>query len=624
MFIVSFLTIFNIVAFKPVLDILFKKGDFASNQPVIPKISITEDEPNPSKPSRKEFFINLIKKYPSLKPVYATYQNLKNKKILLEAEMKNYLIKLGAMKALAFIGVIILIIEVLKFLLTFTSDYTTNYVGLSIIKNLKFDLYEHIINSDMSFLESKTTGHLMTRISGDVSGVRDSLMIVCDKILDSPIRIFSLLALLLYMNYKMTLIIFIFIPLTSFIIVRFGRSVRKVSKKERRKVADIGSTMQEILGGVRIVKAFRMEHYELERFREQNDKHFEYLLKRRRVRILSDPMMDLLGTTAVVVILLIGGYFVRYTKAMSSSEFFVFLYALSRLYAPIKKISNANNEIQTGLAHAERIFQILDTKSKVVESPNAVSIPSLTYNIVFENVTFEYKQGVPVLKNISFTIGKGKRVAIVGRSGAGKTTIASLIPRFYDPTEGRILIDGTDIREATFDSLRGQIGIVTQEGVLFDDTIRNNIAYGRKDETEERIIAAAKAANAHDFIMAFPEQYDTKIGERGLKLSGGQRQRLTIARAILKDPAILILDEATSSLDSESEMIIQAAIDKLIENRTTIIIAHRLSTIMNADEILLLDKGRVIERGSHNDLIAHGGVYTRLCEFQFGYSNNHP
>ncbi len=651
LFLVAALNVFSIAAFKPIIEILFGvTGEQApaettalttcpSGTPhtIFPLQTPTEGVnldtgPTTLCPYGPPHAISTIKPtqvHKELLPdqlaadhkaagaIQALYAKAKATKNKLEQSFYSYIQQGKKMLLLAIVSGVIIVAQLLKFLFDFLSKYLTNYISLSIIKNLKYQLYSHVLHLDMGFFARKTTGHLMSRISSDVQGVRNSLMLVFDDAMQAPINLAFLLAFLFYLNHHLTLLIFIFVPLTILPISYFAKKVRKLTRKERRKVASISSAMQEILSGVKIVKAFRMEHYELKKFDRQNVKHFLYELRRRTVKIISSPFMELLGTFVVVLVLMVGGYFITEARTMSGADFFIYIFALSRLYKPVKKINSAFADVQEGMVNAERIFRILDTQSNIKEIPDAVELRPMSRNIRFNNLSFAYEGEKFVLKNINLDLPVRQVTAFVGPSGAGKSTLISLIPRFYNPTIGTVEIDGIDIRTVTLDSLRHQIGIVSQESILFNDTIRNNIAYGEEDTPDDLVIAAAKAAHIHDHISSLPQGYDTVIGERGTRLSGGERQRITIARAILKDPAILILDEATSSLDSESEALIQKAMDRLIASRTTLIIAHRLSTVINANRIVVLDKGRIVEIGKHDELIAKGGLYARLCESQF-------
>jgi subfamily B ATP-binding cassette protein MsbA len=520
-------------------------------------------------------------------------------------------------RILVIICMFFVLVELLKFLFTYLSEYTASRVGLTVIRDLKAQIYRHVLSLDMNFFTQRTTGHLMTRISGDIGGISQALMVVFTKDLQAPVNLLFTLLFLFVLNPKLTLYSLVFVPVTILLVRYFGKKVRKLSRKERKKITSINSAMQEILGGIKIVKAFRMEDYEMNRFDVENKKHFDYLLRRKKVKIVTSPLMDVLGALAVVFVILVGGYLVEFTATIDSAKFFLYLVLLTRLYRPVKNIEKSNEDIQEGLANAERIFALLDTKPKIVEAADAVDIPPVQESVAFRDVWFQYVTGHPVLRGINLEIRAGTVVAFVGPSGAGKSTLVSMIPRFYDPMRGAIELDGVDLRKVSLDSLRGQIGIVSQESILFNDTVRSNIAYGQISIDEEKVIEAAKAAHIHDFVMSLPRGYDTVVGEGGARVSGGQRQRLTIARALYKDPAILIFDEAMSSLDTESERLIQKAIDRLLEGRTTVMIAHRLSTIMHADEIIVMNHGEIVERGSHFDLIAMNGLYAHLCKQQF-------
>ena len=613
----SLLNVFTIVTFKPIVEVFFGVEDDTAVVTAVPSIKEEArnqgEEPEP----RGKFLDEMAENYHVAKWVKAGYDSIKQKKDAFRSWFVEEVRGGNKYSVLAILSLVVVMANFLRLIFEFTSSYFSSYVGLSIIRDIKADLYKHVLDLDMPFFSSRTTGHLMSRISSDVSGIRHAIMLLFSKVVEAPFNLFFYFAFIFYLNFKLTLCILIFVPITIVPIRYFGRRIKKLTRKERQKVADISAAMQEILSGIQIVKAFRMEDYEYKKFHKQNQQHFIYLLKRSRTKAMASPSMDFLGIAAVVVVLLLGGYFIMQKQTMNSPEFVIYIYALSRIYGPVKKIEKANEDVQEGLAHAERIFDLIDTKPTVAEPADALTLPPVKGNIEFENVSFGYNDEVNVLSDINLKIPAGKRVALVGLSGAGKSTLVSLIPRFYDPVTGRVTIDAIDIRRVTFDSLRGQIGIVSQESILFNDTIRNNIAYGRPDIPDDRIIQAAKMANAHGFITKLPDGYETFIGERGARLSGGERQRMTIARAILKDPPILVLDEATSNLDSESETLIQEALNRLILNRTTVVIAHRLSTVMNADMIVVLERGRIVETGVHDDLILQNGRYARLCQLQF-------
>jgi subfamily B ATP-binding cassette protein MsbA len=634
--VVSFLSVVNWAAFLPAIEIFFgtaeDKGERivqkAARSGTEEQGTVATSDQESSKTlaasalERKQKLLErLAEKYAWAAAINRQYDKFKEKRTEIKQAFYRYAAsKSGRINILLAICGFIIMIELLKFLFTYLSEYTASRVGLTIIRDLKAKIYRHVLDLDMSFFSQKTTGHLMTRISGDINGVSQAMMLLFTKVTQAPIKLVFTLGFLFILNVRLTLYALLFVPATIFAVRFFGTKVRKLSRKERKKITSINSAMMEILSGIKIVKAFRMEDYEMEKFDVENKKHFDYLLRRKRVKIITSPFMDVLGAVGVAFIILVGSYLIEFTATIDSAKFFLYLFVLTRIYSPVKEIEKANEDIQEGLANAERIFALLDTKRQIVEAPDAVDIPTIRENIVFRDVWFQYVLGHPVLRNINLEIKGGTVVAFVGPSGAGKSTLVSLIPRFYDPMRGSIEIDGVDLRKVTLDSLRGQIGIVSQESVLFNDTVRSNIAYGQRDIDDEKVVEAAKAAHIHDFIMSLPRGYDSVIGERGTRVSGGERQRLTIARALYKDPAILMFDEATSSLDTESERLIQKAVDKLLEGRTTLMIAHRLSTIMHADEIVVMNRGEIVERGTHYELMALNGLYAHLCKQQFHFA----
>ncbi len=497
----------------------------------------------------------------------------------------------------------------------YMSAYLINFVGHSVVRDLRCDLYEHIHALSLDFFQRESTGVLMSRVINDISKVRDLVTRDLTDLVQSFFKIVGLLIFAFYTSWKFSLLAFALFPVLAIPILHLGRKMRRTSKQAQNRIADITELMHEAIAGARVVKAFGMEKFEVNRFYKQAMKYFGVLMRAARVSALSTPLVQLIGVVGGAIVFIIGGYQVVNGK-ISAGELTAMFVALVTIYEPAKKLSKINVNVQRAFGAAERVFEIMDTKPKVVEVPDAIQLPVISKGITFSNVSFAYDHEL-VLQNISFEIPVGRIVALVGESGAGKTTIANLLPRFYDPTHGTIEIDGFDIRKATIESLRSQIGIVTQDVILFNDTVRNNIAYGRKDLPEERVIEAAKAAYAHEFITSLPNGYDTNIQEAGSRLSGGERQRLSIARAILKGPPILILDEATSSLDSKAEMLVQDAIMNLVKNRTVLIIAHRLSTIRAADKILVLEKGCIVEEDTHAALMSKGGAYSRLYDLQF-------
>jgi subfamily B ATP-binding cassette protein MsbA len=520
------------------------------------------------------------------------------------------------MQMLKLLPLAIILVYLFKGAAYFAQAYLMNYVGHSIIKQLRDDLYTHLQIMPLSFFHKHDTGPLMARIINDVNLVKSMVSDAVTAALKHCFTILCLLFVIFYRDWLLALIAVTVLPVAVIPIVKFGRRARKWSTRTQEAVADMSTLLHETITGNRIVKAFGMETYENKRFFDKTDHLFRYEMKTIKVKAMSSPVMELLGGVGITAIIWYGGY--KVIEGISTpGTFFSFMTALIMLYEPIKKISKLNNVAQEGLAAAVRVYDILDSDSDIVDRDDAVKIDlGGDYSVVFGNVSFKYEDQM-VLKNINLHVRKGEIVALVGMSGGGKTTLVNLIPRFYDVTEGAILLKGHDLRHVTIESLRKQIGIVTQDPLLFNDTIRNNIAYGNLDASESGIIEAAKAAHAYDFIRSFSQQFDTVVGERGVRLSGGEKQRICVARALLKNAPILILDEATSSLDTESELAVQRALDNLMRGRTTFVIAHRLSTIRHADRILVMVDGRIVEEGRHEELLAHKGEYCRLYEMQF-------
>jgi subfamily B ATP-binding cassette protein MsbA len=497
----------------------------------------------------------------------------------------------------------------------FGQGYLMNHVGQSIIRQLRDDLYSHMQMLSLSFFQKQDTGTLMARIISDIERIKGMVSEAVTGVLKDCFTIVGLLFVIFYRDWKLALIAIGVLPVAVVPIVSFGRRIRKLSSRAQEAVADMSSLLHETFTGNRIVKAFGMESYENRRFFKRTARLFDYEMKAALVKSLSSPVMEFLGGIGITLIIWYGGYKVI-TGDSTPGTFFSFMAALIMLYDPIKKISRLNNIIQEGMAAAIRVYDILDTDTDVVEREDAVELEPRHHSVIFRHVSFKYQEQM-VIKEVDLDVKGGEIVALVGMSGGGKTTLANLIPRFYDVTDGAVLVDGQDVRDVTIKSVRDQIGIVTQDPILFNDTIRNNIAYGNLEASELDVIAAAKAAHAYDFVQAFPDQFETVVGERGVRLSGGERQRICIARALLKNAPILILDEATSSLDSESELAVQGALDNLMKGRTTLVIAHRLSTIRNADRIVVIVNGRIVEEGRHEDLLALNGEYHKLYTMQF-------
>ena len=480
-------------------------------------------------------------------------------------------------------------VYVLKGLCDFGQYYLMAYVGQSVIRDLRNEMFDKLERMSVGFFVRHATGGLLSRMNNDVALVQGAMTNAVTGILRDAVMIVSLICVVFYQDYRLALISIVVFPLAVYPLLLFGRKMRRYSRRMLVSLEDITDRMNETITGIRIVKAFAMEDYERERFRDVNETLFHAFMRRFKVRALSNPVMETLGGLGGCAIVTYGGYQVIIGES-TPGTFFSFMAALFMLYEPIKRLNEVNMTIQEGVAAGERIFALLDTSEDVADLPDAGELEGVNEEIVFDQVSFAYDEE-PVLKDVSLRIAAGEAIAIVGESGVGKSTLLDLLPRFYDVTGGRILIDGKDLRDLTQRSLRGNIGIVTQQTILFDDTIRNNIAYGRPDLPLDEVQASARAAHAHDFIMNLPNGYDTFIGENGIKLSGGERQRIAIARALLKDPPVLILDEATSNLDSDSEKAVQSALEVLMRGRTTLVVAHRLSTVRNAGPHLRAGRG---------------------------------
>jgi subfamily B ATP-binding cassette protein MsbA len=512
---------------------------------------------------------------------------------------------------------LILFVFVLKNIFWYAQSYLIVKVEQGVIRDIRNTLYLHYLELPVEYYNEARSGTLLSRITNDVSLVRGAIANGFAQAIRQTLLVIAYLAAVLTANWKLFLITLLVAPPSLYLIGNIGRRLRRYSTRSQERMGDLTGALQETITGVRVIKGFNLERLMGDRFRRVNQAYTNAMIRMTRTGSLAPPLTEILGATVGIVILYIGGRDIVRGTGMDAGRFLMFLVAIFALMQPIRTLSQVNIQIQEGLAAAARIFNVLDTKPSLSEKPDAIAMPAEIREIRFDDVSFSYVPGRPVLASVSFVAPAGSMVAVVGPSGAGKTTLVDMIPRFYDPLSGSIRLNGIDLRDLSLSGLRSAIGLVTQETILFDDTVEANIALGRPGAGRDEIESAARAANADGFIREMPEGYGTQIGDRGVKLSGGQRQRLAIARAILKNPPILIFDEATSSLDSESEALVQEALDRLVRNRTTFVIAHRLSTVRRADRILVIENGRISDAGSHEELFARGGTYRRLHEMQF-------
>jgi subfamily B ATP-binding cassette protein MsbA len=514
------------------------------------------------------------------------------------------------------IAIGIVIVFFLRGIFFYGQTYLMSYIGQKVIIDIREGVFRHLQRLSLSYFEKRQTGKIMSYITNDVAAVQGALVESMIELFTEGMTLIGSLGAMFYLHWKLSLLTLVTLPLVGQAINIFGKKLRTSSMAVQERTADITSVLQESISSVRVIKSFAREDYEIERFQKENNQNFRAQMKNSQIMATLTPVIEFLAAIGVTMIIWYGGREVINNNLTAGSLIAFLIYAVN-LSNPIKRLSRVYGNIQKAISAAERVFGVLDTKPEIEDMPNAVQLPTIKGYVAFNHVTFEYKKGEPALRQLDLEVNPGQVVAIVGPSGAGKTTIANLIPRFYDPIEGNITIDGIDIKTITLQSLREQIGIVPQETILFNGSVHDNILYGKLDASHEDVVNAAKAANAHNFILDMPDGYDTQIGERGSKLSGGQRQRISIARAILKNPRVLILDEATSALDTESEKLVQEAVDKLMIGRTSFVIAHRLSTVKRADLIVVMEKGRIAEKGTHTELLAAGGLYSKLYQVQF-------
>lgn len=510
----------------------------------------------------------------------------------------------------------IVVVFLVRGVFFFGQSYLVSYIGQKVIIDVREVMFRKFQRMPMAYFDRHQTGETMSFITNDVAAIQSALVDQLIEMVTEGSILIGSIVMMLYLDWKLTLLTLVVIPVVGQAMKIFGRKIKRNGTVIQERMADITSLLQESISSIRVVKSFVREKYEIERFSKQNQLNFQAAMKNVQLNSMLTPTVEFLAAISVTFIVWFGGYEVL-NDEMTAGALVAFLTYAVNLANPVKRLSRVYGNLQRAMAAVDRVFAVIDLKETITDRPDAKALPETKGEVSISNVTFEYKKGVPALSDISLEVKPGQMIAFVGPSGAGKSTIANLIPRFYEVTSGKIAIDGHDIRDVTLASLREQIGIVPQETMLFSTTVRENIRYGRLDATDEEVEAAAKAANADSFIKELPQGYDTPIGERGLNLSGGQRQRMAIARAILKNPRILILDEATSALDTESEKIVQAALDKLMIGRTSFVIAHRLSTIFNADQIYVIDNGHVKEHGTHEELLRNNGLYSHLYNIQF-------
>jgi len=505
----------------------------------------------------------------------------------------------------------------LKGLFSYGQAYLMSYVANRVVAEIRQQLFGHFLRMSLPFHHKHSSGRLVARVINDVNEMANAIPHVVRDLLQQGLTLLALTGVAFYQNWKLATVLILVMPISTYAIVKIGKRLRKLAARGQESMGDMASALKESFAGIRIVKAYGGEHLEQQRFAKGNSAYLRTVMKSAQLGALSAPLLEAIGIGGIAFIVWYGGFLVI-DEQMKPGEFFSFLAAMFIAYTPVKKLAGANSQVQRAIAAANRVFEMLDQEHEFVHDHGRAELPAISRSLEFQNVSFSYEgSDEPEIEHVHLTVEFGEVVALVGKSGSGKSTLMSLVPRFHDPSEGRILIDGRDIRDVTLTSLRAQIAIVSQETVLFDETVRANVAYGRPEASEEDIIRAARAGHAWEFIEELPDGLDTLIGENGVNLSGGQRQRLAIARAMLRNPPVLILDEATSALDTESERNVQAALAELMKNRTTLVIAHRLSTVQHADRIIVLDEGRIVEEGLHHELLRRNGMYTRLYQTQF-------
>ncbi len=550
-----------------------------------------------------------------IKPVYSGISNLKDfYKDYLSFQVNQYADN-DASKALFLVVILIIALFFLKNIFGYLANYFMVFLRNGVVRDLRNDLYEKTVDLPLSYFSEKRKGDIMARISTDIMELQYSFLSVLELIVREPLSIIFTVTMMLIISAKLTLFVFIFIPITGLIISRIGKSLKRKSDRVQNEQGTFLSILEETLGGLRVIKGFNAENKFNDKFQESTSRFYHFSNKLLNRQNLASPTSEFLGITVISILLWYGGRMVLVDGTLDGSSFIAYMGLAYNILIPAKAISRATYNIKKGGAAAERIQEIIDTGNPLKDKKDAIKKQSFDNDVVFKNVSFKYDEEY-VLKDFSITIPKGKTIALVGQSGSGKSTIANLITRFYDVNKGKITIDGLDIRDLTIHSLRNLLGIVTQDAILFNDSIKNNLLLGVKNAADNQVIDALKIANAWEFVKDLPQGIDSNIGDSGNKLSGGQKQRLSIARAVLKNPPIMILDEATSALDTESEQLVQKALEKMMENRTSIVIAHRLSTIKKADKIIVMQNGNIVEQGHHDDLLAKKGTYYKLVNMQ--------